>query len=213
MPCLCLSITPVKPSRLSAEMLQRRTRKTIALFAVPLATALVIGAGALRAPAPSDGALELTASLTTRKLTVRKDGEVVKEYDVAVGQDKYPTPTGLFNIQKIVWNPAWVPPNTAWARGKTAMGPGRPANPMKTVKIFFQEPDYYIHGTGQVESLGEAASHGCLRMAPDEAAELALMIMDNSGLERSLDWVKGILHIGEQRAVRLTTATPLLITP
>src|ERR1700676_597458 len=82
---MCLTITPFEASRLSAQMLQRRTRKTIALLAVPLAAALVIGAGALRVPAPSDGALELTASLTTRKLTVRKDGEVVKEYDVAVG--------------------------------------------------------------------------------------------------------------------------------
>jgi hypothetical protein len=84
---------------------------------------------------------------------------------------------------------------------------------MKLVKIFFQEPDYYIHGTGAVESLGEDASHGCLRMDPDEAGELALMIMDNSGQERSWDWVKGLLHIGEQRVVRLSTATPLLITP
>jgi lipoprotein-anchoring transpeptidase ErfK/SrfK len=204
---------PLEPLLLSAEMPQRRSRKTIALFAVPLATVLVMSLGALRIPAPSDGPLELTVSLSTRRITVRKDGEVMKEYDVAIGQDRHPTPTGLFNIQKIVWNPAWVPPDRAWARGKTAKGPGQPANPMKMVKIFFREPDFYIHGTGQVESLGEAASHGCLRMEPDEAAELALTIMDNSGLERSMDWVKGILHLGEQRVVRLTTPTPLLITP
>jgi hypothetical protein len=196
------------------RMMQRRSRNTIALFAVPLATALVIGLGALRAPgpAPDDPRLELTASLSARKLTVRRDGELVKEYDIAVGQDRHPTPTGLFNIQKIVWNPGWVPPDTKWARGKSPKGPGHPENPMKLVKIFFQEPDYYIHGTGAIESLGEAASHGCLRMDPDEAAEVALMVMENAGQERSWDWIKGLLHIGEQRTVRLTTATPLLIT-
>jgi lipoprotein-anchoring transpeptidase ErfK/SrfK len=192
-------------------MMQRRSRKTIALFAVPLATALVIGLGALAAPAPADGPLELTASLTTRRLTVRREGEIVKEYDVAVGQDRYPTPTGLFNIQKVVWNPAWIPPDASWARGKAAKAPGHPGNPMKMVKIFFREPDYYIHGTDQVESLGGAASHGCLRMDPDEAAELALLIMENAGQERSMDWVKGLLHLGESRTVRLTTPTPLLI--
>jgi lipoprotein-anchoring transpeptidase ErfK/SrfK len=191
-------------------MIQRRSRRTIALFAAPLAIALVVGLGALRAPAP-ETPLELTANLTTRRLTVRKDGEVVKEYDVAIGQDRYPTPTGLFNIQKVVWNPAWIPPDAAWARKKSAKGPGHPANPMKMVKIFFREPDYYIHGTDQVESLGSAASHGCLRMDPDEAAELALLIMENAGQERSMDWVKGLLHLGESRTVRLTTATPLLI--
>jgi lipoprotein-anchoring transpeptidase ErfK/SrfK len=192
-------------------MIQRRSRKTVALFAVPLAAALVIGLAALTAPSAADSPLELTANVTTRRLTVRRDGEIVNEYDIAVGQDRYPTPTGLFNIQKIVWNPAWIPPDRAWARGRTAKAPGNPANPMRTVKIFFREPDYFIHGTNQVESLGEAASHGCLRMDPDAAAELALLIMDNAGQERSMDWVKGVLHLGESRTVRLTTATPLLI--
>jgi lipoprotein-anchoring transpeptidase ErfK/SrfK len=192
-------------------MIQRRSRKTIALFAVPLAAALVIGLGALAAPAPDDRPLELTANLTTRTLTVRREGETVQEYNIAVGQDRYPTPTGLFNIQKVVWNPAWIPPDRAWAKGKSAKGPGHPGNPMRMVKIFFREPDYYIHGTDQVESLGDAASHGCLRMDPDEAAELALLIMENAGQERSMDWVRGLLHLGESRTVRLTTATPLLI--
>src|SRR6476646_2588095 len=154
-------------------MLQRRTRNKIALFAVPLATALVIGLGALRTPA-TDGTLTLEASLSTKKLTVRKDGE--------------PTPTGQYNIQKIVWNPAWVPPDEKWARGKSPKAPGHPANPMKLVKIFWKEPDYYIHGTGDVESLGSAASHGCLRMDPDEVADLAKLVMTEGGQPREDNW-------------------------
>jgi murein L,D-transpeptidase YcbB/YkuD len=193
-------------------MIQRRTRNRIALFGVPLAVALVLGLGALRIPA-TDGSLTLEASLSAKRLIVRKDGEVVKEYDVAVGKDGHPTPTGEFMIQKIVWNPAWVPPDSKWARGKTAKAPGHPANPMRLVKIFWKEPDYYIHGTSDVESLGSAASHGCLRMDPDEAGELALMVMENAGQFRDWDWVKGILHLGEQRVVRLATPTPLTVSP
>ena len=193
-------------------MIQRRTRNKIALFAVPLAIVLVSGLGALRTPA-TDGTLTLEASLGAKKLTVRKDGEVVKQYDVAVGKDDHPTPSGEFSVQKIVWNPAWVPPDAKWAQGKSPKGPGHPANPMKLVKIFFKEPDYYIHGTGDIESLGSAASHGCLRMDPDEAAEVALMVMENAGQFRDWDWVKGLLHIGEQRTVRLATSTPITVTP
>ena len=193
-------------------MIQRRTRNKIALFAVPLAITLVIGLGALRTPA-TDGTLTLEASLGAKKLIVRKDGEVVKQYDVAVGRDDHPTPSGQFSVQKIVWNPAWVPPDAKWAQGKSPKGPGHPANPMKLVKIFFKEPDYYIHGTGDTESLGSAASHGCLRMDPDEAAEVALMVMENAGQFRDWDWVKGLLHIGEQRTVRLATPTPIMVTP
>jgi lipoprotein-anchoring transpeptidase ErfK/SrfK len=192
-------------------MIQRRTRNRVALFGVPLAAALVLGLGALRAPA-TDGALTLEANLTTKKLIVRKDGELVKEYDVAVGTDGHPTPTGEFSIQKIVWNPAWVPPDTKWAQGKSAKAPGHPGNPMRLVKIFWKEPDYYIHGTDDVESLGSAASHGCLRMDPDEAGDVALMIMENAGQFRDWDWVKGILHLGDQRVVRLATPTPMTVT-
>lgn len=194
-------------------MLQRRSRSRLALFAVPVAVALVIGLGALRVPARGpDDALVLSADLTLRRLTVMRGGEVVKEYDVAVGQPRYPTPTGSFSIRKIVWNPGWVPPDEGWARGKRPVPPGHPGNPMKLVKIFFQEPDYYLHGTDAVESLGEAASHGCLRMDPNDAGELALLLMDNAGVSRDWDWVKGILHLGSERVVSLATPAPLTIT-
>lgn len=194
-------------------MKQKRTRSRIALFGLPIAVALGIGLGAYRTPSGSqDGALTMTASLSERTLTLRRGDEIVKQYPVAVGQDKHPTPTGNFTVRKLVWNPAWVPPDAGWAKGKKAASPGTKANPMKTVKIFFQEPDYYIHGTGSVASLGEAASHGCLRMDPDQAAEVALLLMDNAGTARDWDWVKGILGMGTQKTVSLATPTPLTIT-
>jgi len=194
-------------------MRQRRTRSRIALYAVPIATALVIGLGALRIPSHApDDAVTMTADLSTRKLTVMRGGEVIKEYDVAVGQPRYPTPRGTFDVHKIIWNPKWVPPDSKWAQGKKSAAPGSPNNPMKLVKIFFQEPDYYIHGTDDLESLGEADSHGCLRMDPNEAGDLALLLMDNAGVSRDWDWVKGILHLGSQRVVSLATPTTLTIT-
>jgi lipoprotein-anchoring transpeptidase ErfK/SrfK len=193
--------------------MQRRSRSLIALFSVPIAAALVFGVGAAtRTPTTEESALTLEASLSNRTLTMRRYGEVVKTYNVAVGAPAHPTPKGSFGVRKIVWNPAWVPPDEKWARNKTPKGPGQKGNPMKMVKIFFQEPDYYIHGTGDLKSLGEAASHGCLRMDPDEAAEVALAVMENGGVARDWDWVKNILHIGESRTVRLNVAAPLRVT-
>ena len=117
--------------------------------------------------APPETQLTLHADLSARNIVVKLGDNTIKTFDVAVGQDRYPTPTGEFTIERIVWNPSWhPPPNAAWAKGKTAKGPGEAGNPMKVVKIFFQDPTYYIHGTGDVESLGSAASHGCLRMDP-----------------------------------------------
>ena len=153
--------------------------------------------------------MSLVANISERTLTVRRGDEVVKVYDVAVGTGKHPTPTGSYSVRKIVWNPAWIPPDRAWARDKVAQGPGDPENPMKVVKIFFREPDFFIHGTGATGSLGTAASHGCLRMDPDEAGDLALMLMEDTGISRDWDWVRGILHMGESRTVSLRQSVPM----
>jgi lipoprotein-anchoring transpeptidase ErfK/SrfK len=183
-----------------------RPRFAILLVLLTLGTLSATAASPARA---HEGELSLTASISARTITVTRGTEVVKSYAVAVGADKHPTPTGRFVIRKLVWNPAWVPPDAKWAKGKQAKDPGHPENPMKLVKLFFQEPDYYIHGTDAVESLGQAASHGCLRMDPDEAGELALMVMDNAGIARDWDWVKGLLHLGETRTVSLQVPTTL----
>ena len=194
-------------------MRQRRTRSIVALFAAPIAVGLVFGMGAMsRLRAPEDAPLVMTATLTGRKLDIKRGDSLVKEFDVAVGNPKHPTPTGTFTVRKIVWNPAWVPPDVPWAAGKKPAKPSDPRNPMKLVKIFFQEPDYYIHGTGAVESLGEAASHGCLRMDPNQAGDVALMLMDNAGISKDWDWVKGLVHIGEQRVVTLSQPVTLTVT-
>jgi lipoprotein-anchoring transpeptidase ErfK/SrfK len=129
-----------------------------------------------------------------------------------VGKDSKPTPTGNFLIHRIVWNPAWIPPDEKWAKGKKPQPPGAKANPMKLVKIFFKEPDYYIHGTGDVESLGSAASHGCLRMDPDEVADLAKLIMEHGGQPREENWFWRIIHSRrEEKVVYLSNPISLTI--
>jgi lipoprotein-anchoring transpeptidase ErfK/SrfK len=165
-------------------------------------------------PAVADAPLELTANLRARMIIARRGDSTLKTYAVAVGQDNYPTPTGTFRIRKMIWNPSWrPPPNSAWAKGKTAKGPGEPGNPMKVVKIFFQEPDYYIHGTGDVESLGSAASHGCLRMDPDEVADLAKLIMEHGGQPREENWFWRIIHSRrEEKPIYLDNPVWLTIT-
>lgn len=157
--------------------------------------------------------LVLKANLSARILFVTKGDSTLKSYAVAVGQERYPTPLGTFTIKKIVWNPSWRPPPDAdWAKGKTAKGPGDPGNPMKVVKIFFQEPDYYIHGTGDVESLGSAASHGCLRMDPTEVADLAKLIMEHGGQPRGENWFWRIIHSRrEEQVVYLDNPVSLTI--
>lgn len=153
--------------------------------------------------ADAAGAVRLSADLSQRQLYVWQSGEVARSYAVAVGTKSDPTPRGTFSIRRIVWNPGWVPPDEKWARGKTAKEPGQKGNPMRVAKIFFREPDYYIHGTPHVGSLGSAASHGCLRMSPDEVAEVAHQVMAAGGVAKDWSWVKATLRMGGPRTVHL----------
>ncbi len=159
-----------------------------------------------------DGQVSIYVDLGQRKLTLRNGDSTVHDFTVAIGRDNKPTPTGNYKIQKIVWNPAWIPPNSKWAEGRTPQAPGAPGNPMKVVKIFFQEPDYYIHGTNEVESLGEAESHGCLRMDPDDAYQLAKYLMDHGGQPRDDSWFYRVLHFrSETSNVYLDHSIPMTV--
>src|ERR1043166_6065870 len=71
--------------------------------------------------------LVLKADLSDKILYVLQDGQVVKTYTFASGSPKYPTPKGTFKIDKVVWNPEWIPPDAKWAKGKTAKEPGNPS--------------------------------------------------------------------------------------
>ena len=194
-----------------ARMLtSRRSLRNVLIAVLATLPLALLSSLALRTH-KGEGDISLLADISQRTLTVRENGEVVKVYDIAVGSERHPTPPGEYSIHKIVWNPAWIPPDRAWARDKVPQGPGDPDNPMRVVKIFFHEPDFFIHGTPSTGSLGTAASHGCLRMDPNEAGDLALLLMDNAGIQRDWDWVKSILDVGESRTVQLGQSVPMSV--
>jgi lipoprotein-anchoring transpeptidase ErfK/SrfK len=165
----------------------------------------------LRALGTVDGRVRLAADLSSRTLTVLAQNGAIRTFNIAIGAPNFPTPTGTYNIRKIVWNPSWIPPDSKWAKKYTPKGPGEKGNPMKVAKIFFREPDFYIHGTGEINSLGSAASHGCLRMHPDEIAELAQFLMQNGGQAREESWFSRVLHF-RARTHTVTLTQPVTLT-
>jgi murein L,D-transpeptidase YcbB/YkuD len=160
---------------------------------------LLLGASAAHAE------LRLEVDRDTRELSVYVDGSPSESFSVSVGKDSYPTPKGTFAIRKVIWNPAWKPPESKWAKGKTAKPPGHPDNPMKRVKMFFKEPDYYIHGTDADDSLGKAESHGCLRMSEEDVTRLARMVMEHGGKPMPEPWYRRIFRSRTTKVVYLTT--------
>jgi lipoprotein-anchoring transpeptidase ErfK/SrfK len=115
----------------------------------------------------------VTVSREERMVRVFKRGEMVQSYTVAVGEPKYPTPTGQFSVQSKQVNPAWNVPQSDWAgklAGQTIPG-GDPRNPLIARWIGFNG-SVGFHGTASIGSLGGAASHGCVRMSPGDVIDL-----------------------------------------
>jgi lipoprotein-anchoring transpeptidase ErfK/SrfK len=157
-------------------------------------------------------AVRLVADLSDKILYLYDGTAEPQMFDISNGRDAYPTPTGKFKIRKLTWNPSWTPPDSKWARNKTAKAPGSPGNPMKVVKIFFKEPDYYIHGTDDIGSLGAAESHGCLRMSPDDVMVVGKFVMDHGGQPQEENWFKRILHSRrEEKVIYLTNPVPITV--
>jgi lipoprotein-anchoring transpeptidase ErfK/SrfK len=157
------------------------------------------------------GPLSMAASTEKKILVVRIGATDVRQYDIAVGTKSHPTPTGHFKVKHMIWNPAWVPPNAGWAKGKQPAAPGAPNNPMRAVKIFFQEPDYYIHGTNDPDSIGYAASHGCIRMAESDALDLARYLMEHAGAPHDSSWYDDVQANSKPTDVRLPYFVPMAI--
>jgi lipoprotein-anchoring transpeptidase ErfK/SrfK len=105
----------------------------------------------------------IVVSLEDRKLALVEDGQVMKVYSVAVGKPSTPSPVGTFTIERRAANPTYR------HNGKTV--PPGPGNPVGTRWMGLSKHGYGIHGTNEPNSIGKAASHGCIRMAKADLEE------------------------------------------
>jgi murein L,D-transpeptidase YcbB/YkuD len=118
-------------------------------------------------------AFELDLNVPAYRLDAYDGGVRILSFTVAVGMRRYRTPRGEYEITSVDWNPWWIPPDREWARNERETPPG-PSNPMGRVKLNFLP--VFLHGTPAVSPLGQAASHGCVRMANQDAIALALHV-------------------------------------
>jgi lipoprotein-anchoring transpeptidase ErfK/SrfK len=114
----------------------------------------------------------LTLDRASFTLRLWKHLKLAKTYTVAVGQEGLETPEGLYDIQEKEENPTWHVPESSWAGSLAGQDiPPGPANPIKARWMGIFE-GAGIHGTEEIESLGSAASHGCVRMSIPDVEEL-----------------------------------------
>jgi L,D-transpeptidase ErfK/SrfK len=115
----------------------------------------------------------LVIRLRERRVYVYRDDQLYTSYPVAIGRAGWETPTGEYEIISMVQNPGWQNPFTG-----DIVQPG-PNNPLGERWLgFWTDGQNYIgfHGTPNEQSVGRAASHGCVRMYNRDIREMFEMV-------------------------------------
>jgi L,D-transpeptidase catalytic domain len=124
----------------------------------------------------------ITVNVPSFRLTLWQSGREVKSYFVGVGQKDFPIVIGERRATEVIWNPAWIPPDSAWVKDHKGVRPGEvikasdPRNPLGKLKIPLGG-GYLIHQAKGVGDLGNLVSHGCVRMLRADLYDLAEKIV------------------------------------
>lgn len=171
-----VEIAPERDGR-AVDRAQARSSLAAALVAAEGELALPVGnARAAITRASFDSVLVVRQS--DRVLELHRGGQLARSWPVAVGTGGSPTPTGTFVVGAKRFEPTWVnPAPDRWGADLPArIGPG-PNNPLGLRALNWNRPgggDTLIrfHGTPNEDSIGEAASNGCVRMFNSDVVEL-----------------------------------------
>ena len=115
-----------------------------------------------------DNSRVVLVSLVDRQLAVIEDGEIIATFQVAVGADVTPSPTGEFKVVNRIENPTYYHPGTVIPGGRN--------NPLGTRWMGLSQKGYGIHGTNVPRSIGHAASHGCIRLRNGDVEKLFTLV-------------------------------------
>lgn len=115
--------------------------------------------------APQAQHTRIVLSLADRRVYLYHGEQVKASYPVAVGKPGWETPTGAFLVLDKALNPVWENP---WTGEVIQPGPDSPLGPAIIVFEQNEEGMYAFHGTSNEELIGQAVSHGCVRMRNED---------------------------------------------
>ncbi len=114
----------------------------------------------------------IVVSLARRRLYVYRRGRLLGKFPVAVGMSGLPTPTGTFFITEKLRPATAGGPYGVLALGLSAFQPKLPSWP--------EGGPVAIHGTDQGALIGQAVSHGCVRMRNADVLKVSAWVPTGS---------------------------------
>ena len=130
--------------------------------------------------APRTGVVINIAAMRLFYFPPHKSGEpqVVITHPIGIGKVGWATPEGVTKIVRRQADPTWRVPVSVIKEHREngeelekVIGPG-PDNPLGKFAFYLQWPSYLIHGTNKPAGVGLRSSHGCIRLYPEDIAQL-----------------------------------------
>jgi len=134
--------------------------------------------------------------------------KVVRTYPISTGKMDWKTPLGVTRIVSKQERPNWYPPASVReahaARGEPplpAVVPAGPDNPLgeHALRLGIPSGAYLIHGTNRPAGVGMQVTHGCIRLYPEDIAELFGLVPVNTKVNlvnqpSKIGWLRGTLY-------------------
>jgi len=135
-----------------------------------------------------------------------KDGPVeVITHPIGIGKVGWSTPEGSTKVVSRTKDPVWTPPESVRVEHAKVgdilpekVPPG-PENPLGRHVMRLAWPSYLIHGTNKPPGVGMRASHGCIRLYPEDISRLFESVPDGTRVTvvnqpYLLGWRSGTLY-------------------
>jgi lipoprotein-anchoring transpeptidase ErfK/SrfK len=115
------------------------------------------------------------------------EGALLVVYPASIGSAETPSPSGTMTVKGIARNPKYeYRPHVNFEQqgnDEPLVLPPGPNGPVGSVWIDLTKDTYGIHGTPDPETVGKAASHGCVRLTNWDAEELARLVKYGTSVE------------------------------
>ena len=131
-------------------------------------------------PNPAFANRKLYVDTKERFLLIYDNKQLVAEFPITPGSTTLPAPLGLWKILGIATMPVFRHDEGVLQHGVKSgqyydLPPG-PNNPVGVLWMGLNKPHVGIHGTNNPETIGRAASHGCIRTANWDAARVKELV-------------------------------------
>jgi hypothetical protein len=160
------------------------------------------------------GDVKITINVPAFQMTLWQDGKEVKSYPIGAGLKEFPMYIGLREIDLLIWNPSWIPPDSEWVaeglRG-TPIPPTDPRNPLGKMKIPLGY-GYLLHQAKGAGDMGNLVSHGCVRVMRDDIYDLSEKIVAAYELEVSPSQIADAKRTKKTLIAELNSSVPVEIT-